>query len=156
MSSANPFSGYEFLVKWDGEYVAAVTRVSGLTRPAQPPAPGRTIPGQADSAPVRLERGIITDAAFERWAEMDWSWPNTSALGQETSVADFRKPMQIELYDEAGQIVLRYNLNNCWASEYTAMPELDADSNEVALESMTIQHEGWERDPSVAPPPPSD
>lgn len=63
---------------------------------------------------------------------------------------EVRRPMQIELYDEAGLLHLRWNIHSCWPSEYTVMPELDDDT--VGLASMTIEHEGWERDPSVGPP----
>jgi phage tail-like protein len=151
---------YNFLVKWDGKYVAAVTHVSGLTRGTQvvsshaggEPQSALKIPGQADYEPVRLERGITTDTAFEDWANMMWSYPNTPELGNEVSLTAFRKPMQIEHYDQAGVITLRYNLHNCWPSEYTALPELNTEANAVALASMTIEHEGWERDTSVPAP----
>ena len=59
---------------------------------------------------------------------MMWYFPNTQQLGNETQL-DFRKPMQIELYDQAGRLSLRYNLYNCWPSEYTALPDLDGDAN---------------------------
>jgi phage tail-like protein len=138
----NPFLTYNFRVKWDGRYVAAVTSVSGLTR--------RTAaPGQTDYEPVRLERGITTDTAFQDWANLMWDYPNTQQLGNETQLATFRKPMQIELYDQQRVLAVRYNLYQCWPSEYTALPELNGEANVVALASMTIEHEGWERDTSV-------
>src|SRR3954470_514855 len=155
----NPYLTYNFLVKWNGAYVAAVTHVSGLTRKTsvasfhaggQPQGPFK-IPGQTDYEPVRLARGITTDTAFEDWANRIWSLPSTTALGSDAALDDFRRPMQIELYDQAGRIRQRYNLHNCWPSEYTALPELDSEANTVALASMTIEHEGWERDLSVEP-----
>jgi phage tail-like protein len=160
-TTVNPFLTYNFLVKWDGAYVGAVTHVSGLTRRTQvvsfhaggQPQSAQKIPGQTDYEPVRLERGITTDSAFEDWANKLWYYPNTSALGQEVSMTDFRKPMQIELYNQAGVIVLRYNLYNCWPSEYTALPDLSSDANAIALASMTIEHEGWDRDLSLTAPP---
>jgi phage tail-like protein len=162
-TAVNPFLTYNFLVKWDGAYVGAVTRVSGLTRRTRvvsfqaggQPRSAQKIPGQTDYEPVRLERGVITDTAFGDWANKLWYYPNTSALGQEVSMADFRKPMQIELYNQGGVIVLRYNLYNCWPSEYTALPDLSSDANMIALASLTIEHEGWDRDLSVVAPPSS-
>ena len=153
----DPFLTYNFRVKWEGRYVAAVTSVSGLTRRTAvvsfhaggQPQSALKIPGQTDYEPVRLERGITIDRAFEDWANLMWSYPNTQKLGNEAQLATFRKPMQIELYDQAGIITLRYNLYNCWPSEYTALPELDSEANAVALASMTIEHEGWDRDTSV-------
>jgi phage tail-like protein len=146
-------AAYRFRIKWDGRYVAAVASVHGLSR-SQQPQPAHKIPGQADYEPVRLERGIITDSAFEDWANQLWRHPNTAESGEDLSLSSFRKDMQVELYNEVGQPILRFNLHNCWPSEYTALPELDADANTVALASMTIEHEGWERDPTLTPPAP--
>jgi phage tail-like protein len=101
---------------------------------------------------VRLQRGITTDSEFVEWATLSASYPNTSQLGDQVSLKDFRKPMQIELYNQAGQLVLRYELYNCWPSEYVALAELDGDANVVAMASMTIEHEGWDRGTSVTPP----
>ena len=103
------------------------------------PASELKIPGQSDYAPVRLARGITTDAAFQAWA---------SQVGADVS----RKEMQIELYDQAGELALRFDLHKCWPSEYTALPELDSSGDTVALASLTLEHEGWERDASVRPP----
>jgi phage tail-like protein len=154
----NPYLAYNFRVKWDGRYVAAVTSVSGLSR-ARHPAVGQSassmkLPGQTDYEPVRLERGITTDSEFVEWAGLLAFYPNTSQLGNQVSLREFRKQMQIELYNQVGQLVMRYDLYNCWPSEYVALPELVGDANVVAIASMTIQHEGWDRDTSVTPPPP--
>jgi phage tail-like protein len=65
------------------------------------------------------------------------------------SLRDFRKPITIEMYNEAGQLVIAYNVYRCWPSSYSAMPELDAAGNAVAIESLTLENEGWERDPDV-------
>jgi phage tail-like protein len=156
----NPYLTYNFLVKWDGNPVAAVSHVSGLSRKTEvvsfhaggQPQTAFKIPGQTDWEPVQLARGITTDTAFEDWANLMWTYPNSQTLGGQMDMSTFRKPIQIELYNQAGVIVLRYNLYNCWPSEYTALPELASEANAVALASMTIEHEGWDRDPSVTPP----
>ena len=102
---------------------------------------------------MRLERGITTDTAFQDWANLLWDYPNSQKLGTEVQLGTFRKSMQIELYDQQRILAVRYNLYHCWPSEYTALPELNAEANVVALESMTIEHEGWDRDTSVDYPP---
>jgi phage tail-like protein len=153
-SVVDPYLAYNFRIKWDGNYVAAVTTVSGLSRKTQvvsfhaggQPQSAFKIPGQTDYEPVRLERGITTDTAFEDWAKVVWSQPNTDELGNDSAMDTFRKNMQIELYDQTGRLVLRYNLYSCWASEYIALPDLDSEANVVPLASMTIEHEGWDRD----------
>lgn len=153
----NPYLTYNFLVKWDNKYVAAVTSVSGLTkrtavvpfRAGGQPQTTYKLPGQTDYAPLRIERGITTDKEFEQWANKTWYLPNTNALGKEVQLDSMRKSIQLELYDQSGVLALRYNIYNCWPSEYTALPELNAQSNAVALASLTLEHEGWDRDPPL-------
>jgi phage tail-like protein len=65
---------------------------------------------------------------------------------------DFRKDIIIELYNEAGQKVMAYNVYRCWVSEFTALPELDASANAVAIQTLKLENEGWQRDLSVTEP----
>lgn len=156
----DPFLTYNFQVKWDGVYVAAVCKVSGLTRSTEVTtyrSGGQAqtvykIPGQTSYGPITLEQGVTFDTTFEQWANKMWYYPNTSKFGNEVSLKDFRKNIQLEMYNQAGQLLLRYNIYNAWPSEYHALPELDAESNTVALASLTLQHEGWDRDTTVTPP----
>jgi phage tail-like protein len=154
----DPFKKFKFRIKWDGNYVAGISKVGGLTRSTQvvshreggDPSSSRKSPGQTDYGPITLERGVTHNREFEEWANKVWTYGN--AAGQEVSLKDFRKDIIIELYNEAGQKVIAYNVFRCWVSEYTAMPELDASGNAVAIQSMTLQHEGWERDYEVTEP----
>ena len=68
------------------------------------------------------------------------------------SLADFRKDIIIELYNEAGQLALAYKVFRCWVSEYQALPELDANANAVAIQTIKLENEGWERDLDVVEP----
>ena len=68
------------------------------------------------------------------------------------SLADFRKDINIEVYNEAGQMVIAYKIYRCWVSEYQALPELDANANAVAIQHIKLENEGWERDISVKEP----
>ena len=160
---AHPYLTYNFRVKWDGNYVAAVTSVSGLSRSTQvvafhaggQPQSAFKLPGQTDFAPITLQRGITTDTAFEQWANMVWYYPDTGQLGNQfNTLASFRKNIQIELYNQSGQLALRYNVYNCWPSEFTSLPDLQSEANVVAIASLTLQHEGWDRDLTVQPPTP--
>jgi phage tail-like protein len=54
--------------------------------------------------------------------------------------------MRIEVLDLDGQVVLKYKLHRCWVSEYTATPDLDANANAIAIKTLKIENEGWERD----------
>ena len=154
----DPYKTYKFRVKWDGRYVAGVSKVGTLQRTTETishrnggdPSTQRISPGQTRYEPITLERGVTHDAEFERWANKVWNYG--SGLGAEVSLKDFRKDMIIEVYNEAGQLVLAYKVYGCWVSQYTALPELDASANAIAIESMQLQHDGWERDLEVTEP----
>lgn len=156
----DPYKNFKFRVRWDGKYVAGVSNVSGLTRTTQvvsfreggDPSIVHKSPGQTDYAPITLQRGMTHDPEFENWANKVWDFNNAGQLGREVSLQDFRKDITIELYNEAGQKVIAYNVHRCWVSEYTALPDLDASGNAVAIQSLTLQHEGWIRDTSVTEP----
>lgn len=155
----DPYKTFKFRVKWDGKYVAGVSKVGGLTRTTQvvthreggSPSLAYRSPGQTEYNAITLERGVTHDLEFEQWANKVWSRAGGSGE-QQVSLKDFRKDIIIELYNEAGQKVIAYNVYRCWVSEYTAMPELDASANAVAIQSIKLENEGWERDADVAEP----
>jgi phage tail-like protein len=98
-----------------------------------------------------LERGLSHDPEFEAWASKVHACG--AGPGDEVSLRDFRKDLVLELYNEAGQLAFAYLLYRCWVSEYQALPELDANGRPaVAIERITIQLEGWERDRAVTEP----
>jgi phage tail-like protein len=154
----DPYKSFKFRVKWDGRYVAGVSHVSGLIRTTEvvehreggDPSTSRKSPGLSKYATIQLKRGITHDTAFEDWANQVWRLG--APLGGEVALASFRKNVEIELLNEAGQLVLRYKVYRCWVSEYQALPDLESDSSAVLLESITLEHEGWERDTSVTEP----
>lgn len=154
----DPYKNFKFRVKWDGRYVAGVSKVGMIKRTTEvvehrvggDPSTVRKSPGQSSFEPITLERGVTHDTEFEKWANKVWNFG--SGLGAEVSLQDFRKDIIIETYNEAGQLVLAYKVYRCWVSEYQAMPELDASANAVAIQMLTLQHEGWERDFEVVEP----
>lgn len=154
----DPYKTYKFRVKWDGRYVAGVSKVSALTRTTEAvphrnggdPSMQRSSPGQTTYTPITLERGVTHDVEFERWANKVWNYG--AGLGAEVALKDFRKDIIIEVYNEAGQLVLAYKVYGCWVSEYTALPDLDASASAVAIQSIQLQHDGWERDTAVREP----
>jgi phage tail-like protein len=154
----DPYKNFKFRVKWDGRYVAGVSKVSGLKRSTEviehreggDPSTSRKSSGLTQFEPITLERGLTQDADFEAWANLVWKLG--SSLGSESSLNEFRKDIIIELYNEAGQLVRAYKVYRCWPSEYQAISELNANDTSVALEILTLQNEGWERDTSVVEP----
>jgi phage tail-like protein len=154
----DPYKNFKFRVKWDGRYVAGVSKVSALKRSTEmvehreggDPSTSRKSPGRTKYEAVTLERGVTHDLEFERWANKVWNFG--AGLGQEVSLKDFRKDISIEVYNEAGQKVLAYNLFRCWVSDYQALPDLDANANAIAIQTLKLENEGWERDLSVTEP----
>jgi phage tail-like protein len=157
-SRFDPYKNFKFRVKWDGRYVAGVSKVGALKRSTEvvehreggDPSMSRKSPGRSSYDAITLERGVTHDPEFEQWANKVWNFG--SGLGSETSLADFRKDVIIEVYNEAGQPVLAYNVFRCWVSEIQALSDLDANANAVAIQTLKLEHEGWERDYAVVEP----
>ena len=154
----DPYKNFKFRVRWDGRYVAGVSKVSALKRSTElvehreggNPSTSNKSPGRTKYEAITLERGVTHDTEFEKWANKVWNFG--SGLGAETSLKDFRKDITIDVYNEAGQRVLAYNVFRCWVSEYQALPDLDANANAVAIQTIKLENEGWERDYAVAEP----
>ena len=154
----DPYKNFKFRVKWDGQYVAGVSKVSALRRTTEviehreggDPSTSRKSPGRTQYESITLERGVTHDPAFEQWAAKVWNFG--AGLGTEVSLRDFRKDIVIEVYNEAGQLVLAYNVFRCWVSEFMALPDLDSNANAVAIQHIKLENEGWERDTSVVEP----
>jgi phage tail-like protein len=154
----DPYKNFKFRVKWDGRYVAGVSKVGALKRTTEvvkhreggDPSSSRKAPARTEYEPIMLERGVTHDVEFERWANKVWNFG--SGLGAETSLSDFRKDIILEIYNEAGQLALAYKVFRCWVSEYQAAPDLDANANAVAIQTIKLENEGWERDTEVPEP----
>ena len=114
------------------------------------PSVTRKSPGQTVFDPIVLTRGRTHDDEFEKWANQTWAFG--AAPGAEVSLKSFRKDIVIELLNEAGQLVMAFKVFRCWPSEYVALSPLDANTSSVALESLTLQNEGWERDKEIVEP----
>ena len=152
----DPYKNFKFRVKWDGRYVAGLCKVGALKRTTEvvkhreggDPSSSRKSPGRTEFEAISLERGVTHDT--EKWANKVWNFG--SGLGAEVSLKDFRKDIIVEMYNESGQLVLAYKVFRCWVSEFTAQPDLDANANAVAIQSMKLENEGWERDTAVTEP----
>ena len=156
----DPYKNFKFLVYFEGktEPVAGISKVSALKRTTEvvkhreggDPSSSRKSPGQSEYEAVTLERGVTHDTDFEQWANKVWNYG--SGLGSEVSLEDFRKNVIIKLLNEAGQVVQSYKVYRCWVSEFQSLPELDASANAVAIQSIKLENEGWERDYEVSEP----
>ncbi|GAA4191202.1 phage tail protein [Microbacterium oryzae] len=154
----DPYKNFKFRVKWDGKYVAGVSKVSALKRTTEvvshrhggDPSSSRRSPGRTEFEAVTLERGVTHDTEFERWANKVWNFG--SGLGAEVSLKDFRKDIILEVYNEAGQLAIAYKVFRCWVSEFQPVGELDANANAVLIATLKLENEGWERDYDVPEP----
>jgi len=154
----DPYQNFKFRVKWDGRYVAGVSKVSALKRTTEvvnhreggDPSSDRKSPGRTQYEAITLERGITHDTDFEKWSNKVWNYG--SGLGAEVSLKDFRKDIIIEVYNEAGQLALAYKVYRCWVSEFQSLPDLDANANAIAIQTLKLENEGWERDYEVTEP----
>ena len=154
----DPYKNFKFRVRWDGRYVAGISKAGALKRSTEvvehreggDPSTSRKSPGRRKFEAVMLERGVTHDTEFEKWANKVWNFG--SGLGAEVSLKDFRKDLIIEVYNESGQLALAYKVFRAWVSEFQALPDLDANANAVAIQHIKLENEGWERDYEVVEP----
>lgn len=154
----DPYKNFKFRVRWDGRVVAGISKVGALKRTTEvvehrqggDPSTSRKSPGRTKFDPITLERGVTHDPEFEKWANKVWSVGG--GFGAEVSLKDFRKDIIIEMYNEAGQLVIAYKVYRCWVSEFQAQPDLDANANAIAIQTLKLENEGWERDTAVVEP----
>jgi phage tail-like protein len=151
----DPYKNFRFRLKWDNKVVAGVSKMSPLKRTTEVIAHreggdsnvDHKSPGRTKYEAITLERGVTHDPEFEAWANLAFN-KNSNSM----SLRNFRKDITIELLNEAGVLVMAYRVYRCWVSEYVALPVLDAGANAIAIQSITIENEGWERDTGVTEP----
>ena len=152
----DPYKTYKFRVVWDGKPVLGISKCGPLKRTttvvshrsggengSDHKSPGRT---QYDA--VTLERGITHDLEFEKWAHLVHPYAGDVAM----DLVNYKKELTLEVMNEKGHVALRYFLHGCWVSDFTAVPQLDGSANAVAIESMKIEMDGWERDVDTQEP----
>jgi phage tail-like protein len=152
----DPYRNFKFKVKWDGQYVAGLSKCGALKRTTESsdwreggdPSASRKIPGKTTYDALTLEAGVTHDTAFEAWANLVNNFQGDSAV----SLKNFRKDVTIDVFNLAGQKVLSYHVFRCWVSEFQALPELDASGNAIMIQTIKLENEGWERDVSVVEP----
>jgi phage tail-like protein len=154
----DPYKNFKFRVKWDGKYVAGLSKMGALKRMTEvvkhreggDPSSSRKSPGRTEYEAITLERGVTHDLEFEKWASKVWAFG--AGNGSESSLKDFRKDFIIEALNETGQVALAFKVYRCWVSEFQALPEFDANANAVAIQTIKLENEGWERDVEVPEP----
>jgi len=152
----DPYKAFKFQVILDNRIVPGVSRVSALRRYTEPvvfrsgsfPNHFLSAPGPSKFDSIMLERGVTHDTTFEDWAELAYAPAGDAAM----SLRHFRKDMRINLLNQQGAVVLSYMIYRCWVAEYQPLPELNANGNDVAIETIVLEHEGFERDRAIVEP----
>jgi phage tail-like protein len=149
LSRFDPYKNFRFRIKWDGRYVAGISKMTALKRSTEvvefregsDPSRPRKLPGRTDYEPITLERGLTHDDAFEQWANQVMQ----AGMNSAAPTSNFRKDIVVDLFDEKGKKVLSYKVFRCWVSEYQALPDLDAAAKTVLIQHIKLENEGWER-----------
>ena len=152
----DPYKNFKFRVLWDNKPVLGVSKVGSLKhttevvkhRDGAINSHDFKSPGRTSYEAITLERGITHDPEFEKWANLVHQFQGDPLM----DLAGYKKELTLEVMNERGQVAKRYFLHACWVSEFSAMPDLDANANAVAIEHLKVELEGWERDPSTTEP----
>lgn len=152
----DPYKNYKFRVEWDNKPVAGISKVSALKRTTEvvkhrsggENSIDHKSPGRTTYEAITLERGLTHDPEFEAWANRVHTFQGDSLM----DLDGYKKELTLVVMNERGQPAFRYFLHACWVSEFTAIPDLDANANAVAIESMKVELEGWERDLATTEP----
>jgi phage tail-like protein len=139
MARHDPYKSFNFRVEIDG-MTAAFTEVSGLEseieaidyREGGEENRMRKLPGLRKFPNIVLKRGLTQDAEL-------WNWHKQVADGNVQ-----RRNGSVILLDDHGQEQVRWNFYNSWPCKYVG-PTLNAKSNDVAIETLELVHEGLER-----------
>ena len=149
-SQFDPFRKFKFRIRVDGKVVAALTKCSALTvsvantdfRSGELDSFKHKLPGQVTFEPITLEQGVTGDKTFESWATAMSNYLGNKGADAQKTPENFRKDIDIEIYNLNNARVKAYRVYNCWVSKYTAVPDLDANSSDVMIQTLELQNEG--------------
>jgi len=150
--SDDVYRSFPFRVKMNGRNVAGFLEVSPLPQNLKSTSQQRSSGSPIDMGSegrktpffINLERGRSFDLSFEQWVSMVQSFG--PATGNSSLLPEFQRPFTIEVCDKNGEVAYAYHLSHCWVTEYTAVPNPDASSYEIAIEHLRLGFNQWERD----------
>jgi phage tail-like protein len=136
----DPFSNYNFHVEIDGISRGAFQEVSGLDstvdvvehREGGWNTTPHKFPGQTKHANIVLKHGMASDRELVDWHQ-----------GVVQGTID-RRNGSVILLDRKGSEVARWNFVRAWPTKYTG-PSFNAESSDIAIETVELVHEGLER-----------
>lgn len=136
----DPLRNFRYRVEIDGIMQAGFSSVSGFDstidtidyREGTDFTNGRKLPGLTKFGSITLRWGMTDSAEL-------YNWHREASSGNIQ-----RKNVSIIIVDEVGNDKARWDFINVWPSKYSA-PELTAQGNEVAIETIELIHEGMTR-----------
>jgi phage tail-like protein len=153
----DPYRTFKFQVLINGQPVAGLKKMGALKKTTEAvdwrtggdPTHVRKLPGGTKYEAISLEQGLTHDPVFEQWANLVNNIDGDSAM----SLVNFRKDIVINVMNLQGQVAISYQVKRAWVSEYQALPDFDAGTtNTVGIQTIKLEHEGWERDEAATEP----
>lgn len=149
-SQFDPYRKFKFRIKLNNAVVAGLTKCSALTmsveskefRSGDMDSFKHKLPGLVSFEAITLEQGVTQDKTFEKWATTMANYMGNKGTDAEKTPNDFRKDIDIEIFNLNNEKVKAYRIYNCWVSKYTAVPDLDASSGEVMIQTLVLENEG--------------
>lgn len=156
----DPYKNFKFRIIMDDKPVLGVSKAGALKRTTEvvkhrcggENSVDHKSCGRTTYDGLTLERGVTHDREFEGWANKVHPFSGDAGM----DLVDYKKDLTLEVMNEKGHVAFRYTLYHCWVSEYTSVPDLDANANAVAIETIKIEMEGWDRDIDTKEPKESD
>lgn len=140
----DPLVAAYFSVDFQGGVVGAFRECTGLGSESQvveyraTDEKGRPIlirePGTMKYSDITLKRGITDSMDMWKWRKMV----------EEGKIDEARRNGTITLYNQKGEPIAQWNIDAAWAVSLKG-PVYDAKTNEVAIEELTITHQGYRR-----------
>ena len=149
-SAFDPFRKFKFRIKVNNVPVAGLTKCSALTisveskefRSGDMDSFKHKMPGMVSFEPITLEQGVTNDKTFEAWATAMSNYVGNKGADSQKTPNNFRKDIDIEIFNLNNEKVKGYRVYNCWVSKYTAVPDLDANSADVMIQTIVLENEG--------------
>jgi phage tail-like protein len=153
----DPYKNFKFVVSWGNVPVpvAGLSKMSAIKRSTEViewreaggPSVVRKLPGRTKFEPVTLESGLTHDTQLIEWADQVNSPLGDAAM----SLKEYRKNVTVEVHNLQGTTVLGFTLYRAWVAEFQALPEMDANANAVAIQTLKLEYEGFKVLPVAEP-----
>ena len=152
----DPYKNFKFRVLWETTPVAGLSKMSAIKRSTEViewreaggPSIVRKLPGRTKFEPVTLESGLSHDTKLIAWADQVNNPLGDAAM----SLKNYRKDVTVEVHNMQGTPVMAFTLLRAWVAEFQALPEMDANANAVAIQTLKFEYEGFKVEATPAEP----